>query len=69
MDNLKDDKFYAIKSIEDIDVIEKYIANKSYFNFVNNNLLIDAVMFILIQLGENIKNISDDFKNNHLDIL
>ena len=62
MDNKKDNKYFSRKAIENIDAISNYINGKSYEEFVNNNQLIDAVMFRLIQLVENIKNISQDFK-------
>lgn len=69
MDNNKNDKSYAIKAIEDINSIEEYLKEKSYAEFIDDNLLVDAIMFRLIQLGENIKNISDEFKNNNPNVL
>lgn len=69
MDNIKNDKSYALKAIEDIDFVEEYIKDKSYTEFVNDNLLVDAIMFRLIQLGENIKNISEEFKNDNSNVL
>lgn len=65
MDNIKDDKYYAQKSIDNIKVIKQYIETKSYEDFLSDEELIDAIMFRLIQLIENIKNISVDFKENH----
>ena len=62
MDNVKNDKYYATKAIDNIKAIKKYINDKSYEEFVSDEELIDAVMFRLIQLIENIKNISQEFK-------
>lgn len=65
MDNIKDDKYYAQQIVGHINAIEKYLENKSYDEFINDGQLIDAVMFRLIQIVENIKNISDEFKEKH----
>lgn len=68
MDNHKDDQYYAKKAIEDITAIEAYIKGKTYEEFVDDALLMDAVMFRLIQLIENIKKISFSFKEAHTEI-
>ncbi len=36
--------------------------------FINNSMLIDAIAFRLIQLAESIKNLSNDFKEQHSEI-
>ena len=68
MDNKKDDKYYFTKIVEDIDAIKKYLNNASYEQFLANELYIDAIMFRLVQLGENTKPISLDFKEKHPEI-
>ena len=65
MDNIKDDSYYAQLIINNIDAIQKYIANKTYDEFLIDEKLIDAIMFRLVQLIENIKNISPEFKEEH----
>ena len=50
MDNKKNDNYYALKALEHIKTIKKYIANKTYDEFILDEELIDAVMFRLIQL-------------------
>ena len=65
MDNKKDDKYYAEKILENINAIEKYVGNKTYNEFLDDDELIDAVMFRFVQLIENIKNVSDDFKEKN----
>lgn len=62
MDNIKGDKYFAKKAIENINIIKNYLANKDYNEFVTDDQLVDAVMFRLIQLVENIKGISINFK-------
>ena len=68
MDNIKGDKYFAKKAIENINSIKNYVANKSYEEFVKDEQLVDAVMFRLIQLVENIKCISSSFKSNNSQI-
>ena len=65
MDNKKNNKYYNKKAIENILAIEKYVFDSSYDDFVSDGELIDAVMFRFIQLVENIKNISNDFKEEN----
>ena len=69
MDNAKNDKYYFQKAIDDIDAIQKYVNQKTYEEFMADELLIDAVMFRLVQLIENVKEISDDFKKEHQEIV
>ena len=68
MDNIKDDRYYAQKAIENINAIQKYVEGITYEQFISDGELIDAVMFRFVQLIENIANISKDFKekNNHV---
>ena len=55
MDNIKNDSYYAKQIVDNISAIKRYISNKTYEQFVKDEELIDAVMFRLIQLVENIK--------------
>ncbi len=68
MDNKKTDAYYAEKAIVNIQTIEKYINGKSYQDFLSDEELIDAIMFRLVQLIENVKNISLAFKEGHPEI-
>ena len=68
MVNLKNDLYFAKKANEQIGVIEKYIDNISYQEFVGDIELLDAIMFRIIQLIENVKNISEQFKSKHPNI-
>ena len=65
MDNHKDDRYYARQIVDNINAIQKYLGNKSYEEFLSDGELLDAVMFRLIQLVENIKNISPEFKEQY----
>lgn len=68
MDNKKNDSYYFSKIIEDINTIKKYFNNASYEQFLSDSQLVDAIMFRLVQLIENTKNISTEFKSKHPEI-
>ena len=65
MDNRKDDKYYASKSIENIELIQQYSNNLTYEEFMEDRKTNDSIMFRFIQLIENLKNISEEFKNEN----
>ena len=65
MDNLKNDRYYVSKANENIQAIQRYIGHKTYEEFISDEELIDASMFRLVQLIENIKNLSDEFKRKN----
>ena len=56
------------KALSDIEVIISYTKNKTYEEIMSDGLLVDGIMFRLIQLIENIKNISEEFKVSHPEI-
>ena len=65
MDNKKTDEYYVKKAIENIDSIIAYVGKLSFDDFVKNYILIDAVMFRLVQMAENIIRISKDYRDKH----
>lgn len=68
MDNNKNDIYYIKKVIENIDIIITYTKGINYNDFVKNELLIDAIMFRLIQMVEQITHISQTFKEEHKNV-
>ena len=68
MDNLKNDNYYKNHILNDLNKILEYSKNVSYEQFVNDEQLIDAVLFRLIQITENIKKLSLSFKEQHPEI-
>lgn len=68
MDNKKTDSYYKSLIINDIEKILEYVKDTDYDEFISDEKLIDAVLFRLIQIVENIKKISDEFKNTHKNI-
>ncbi len=68
MDNVKNDKYYAVRAMKDIEVIQKYLGNRTYDEFLEDDVLLDAIMFRLIQLIENVKSLSVESKKENPDI-
>lgn len=65
MDNKKNDVYYFSKCLEDIDAIVTYLGEASYNEFLSDGKTIDSVLFRFIQLAENVKSISIEFKDEH----
>ena len=68
MDNIKNDNYYKSIIINDIHKILQYTNNISYEEFADNEQLIDAVLFRLVQIVENIKKLSESFKQSHKEV-
>lgn len=68
MDNIKNDTYYKNLILNDVEKIILYSKDKSYEEFIEDEELIDAILFRLIQISENIKKLSNGFKNNHSNI-
>ena len=68
MDNKKDNIYYFSKVVEDINKIKEYFNNASYEEFIADNATVDARLFRLVQIAENLKMISDDFKSDHQEV-
>ena len=68
MDNVKDDKYYANKIRDDFQFIIKNTSSLSDEEIINNEILLDSIMFRLIQVSENSLKLSDDFKNEFNEI-
>ncbi len=62
------DRLYIEKVVENIDFIFNNTNNISKKELENNKVLLDSVVFRLIQISENIDRISDSVKknNNHI---
>ena len=65
MDNCKNDEFYANKIREDLVFIVKHMKGVDKEELNGNELLLDSMMFRLIQISENAKKLSDMYKAEH----
>ena len=62
MDNIKNDLYYVNKIQEDLAFIIKHMKDVDEDELAHNELLQDSMMFRLIQISENAKKLSDDFR-------
>ena len=64
----KSDSYYMEKAIIEIDMIIEYSRGLSYEELFSDTKTVDAIMFRLTQMVEKIKNLSDDFKDEHPEV-
>lgn len=65
MDNKKDNKYYVNKIVTDLEFIIRHTKDLSAKDFETNEILVDSVMFRLIQISENSDRLTEDFKAYH----
>lgn len=64
MDNLKDDSYYAEKIRKDIIFIEQHMRDVEIEALCNNEVLLDSMPFRMIQISENAKKLSQEYKTD-----
>ncbi len=62
MDNKKDNQYYLSRIITDLTFIYEHTTGLTQAEFEDNEILIDSVMFRLIQISENSDKLTDEFK-------
>ena len=62
MDNIKNDKYYTQKIIQDLEFIVKHMYNVDVDELNENEVLLDSMLFRMIQISENAKKLSDEYK-------
>lgn len=65
MDNIKNDKYYVDKIVEDLKFIIKHMDRVDLEELNKNEVLLDSMLFRLIQISENAKKLSDGFKEDN----
>lgn len=68
MDNKKDNRYYIQKIIADLSFILEHSNNITQMELEDNEILIDSVMFRLIQIAEHSDKLTDSFKTLHSEI-
>ncbi|OQC10646.1 MAG: hypothetical protein BWX74_00568 [Tenericutes bacterium ADurb.Bin087] len=68
MDNIKNNEYYLKKIVVDLKIIMERMENIDEKEFNKNELLIDSVIFRLIQISENSLKLSDQFKKEHKNV-
>ena len=61
MDNIKNDQYFIKKIKVDCEFILSHIKNVDFDSFKTNEILIDSMLFRLIQISENAKKLSEEF--------
>ena len=65
MDNVKDDSYFANKVRKDLIFIVDHTKDIDKEELSKNEILLDSMMFRLIQISENAKRLSDEYKESH----
>ncbi len=65
MDNRKDDRYYLEKIVTDLSFILAHTAQLTKEEFSENDVLIDSVLFRLIQISENSDRLTETFRLRH----
>ena len=64
----KSDEYYMEKALEEIEIIFEYNRGLSFEEFISDRKNIDATVFRLQQMVEQIKSLSSEFKEKHNEI-
>ena len=65
MDNVKNDTYYASRIFDDLAFIIRHMQDTDAEAFSANELLQDSMMFRLIQVSENARKLSDQYREEH----
>ena len=65
MDNVKDDAYFVGRIADDLDFIIRHMNDISQDDFSKNEILQDSMMFRLIQVSENARKLSEEYKEQH----
>lgn len=65
---VKDDKYYRDKLVEDVDFVIEHMADQTLESLQADAVLLDSMMFRLIQISESAHNLSEEFKNSNENI-
>jgi len=65
MDNVKNDEYYLNKILSDLEFVIKHTKDKTQEQIETDDLLIDSIMFRVIQIAENSMKLSDEFQKKN----
>ena len=68
MDNLKTNEYYLNKIVADVEFMLEHTKGKSQKEIQANPLLVDSIMFRIVQITENASKLTDDFKEQNKNI-
>ena len=64
----RDPRMYIEDILDAIDKIEGYIKGLEYEEFIQNDMVVDAIIRNLEVIGEASKNVPEDVRNNYPDV-
>ncbi|MBE7061334.1 MAG: DUF86 domain-containing protein [Clostridiales bacterium] len=68
MDNKKNNNYYLTKIVNDLEFMIEHTKDKTADEIESNPLLMDSIMFRLVQIAENGEKLTTDFKDEHKEI-
>lgn len=68
MDNIKNDKYYIDKILVDLEFLIEHTQNLTKIEIENNEVLLDSIMFRIIQISENCNKLTNEFKEKNKSI-
>ena len=68
MDNIKNDSFYVEKILTDLKFIAQHMQGVSKQDLERNEILLDSMLFRLIQVQENARRLSEEYRAAHKSI-
>lgn len=68
MDNVKNDNYYILRIRQDLEFIVIHMKDVDIEELNENEILLDSMLFRMIQLSENAKKLTEDYKQKHNNI-
>lgn len=68
MDNIKNDQYYVRKITDDLKFVIDHTKGKTKNEIEADELLIDSIMFRIIQISENNSRLTEQFKSRHKEV-
>lgn len=68
MDNVKNNAYYIQKIRKDLEFVVDHMRNVNIEELNENEVLLDSMLFRMIQISENAKKLSDEYKMTHVNI-
>lgn len=68
MDKMKDDNYYIQKIRKDLEFMVVHMQNVNIEDLNADEVLLDSMLFRMIQISENAKKLSEKYKENNCDI-
>ena len=65
MDNIKNNIYYILKIRKDLEFIVEHMRDVSMEELNVNEVLLDSMLFRMIQISENAKRLTDEYKLSH----